>query len=253
MSGQRHQTPGHSALAFRTDLRTRTSQLPRRPWLAAYAAQLAVGAYGGALALTMGFLQLPTKLSQRLPFGSSVFGAAALTALVGLPATVVMVMAWWGHRWVLHAAVLDGVLVIGWILVEVAFLRELSFLQPFYVGVGAGLVVWGCPAIPDLLHEARSLLHRGGSLPALTRGQTGPVRSAATDRTRDRDTIHNLDENEQRAFWVRSAQNMWAGREKERQCRLQAPHPEHNYRYDSTPDHLMYWCRGRDSTPARLA
>jgi hypothetical protein len=142
----------------------------------------------------MGSLQLSTKLGQRLPFGSSVFGAAALTALVGLPATVVMVMAWWGHRW----------------------------------------------------HEARSLLHRTGSPRALTRRQTGPVRLAANDRTRDRDTIHNLDKDEQRAFWVRSAQNMWAGREKERQCRLQTPHPEHNYRYDSTPDYLMYWCRGRD-------
>ena len=59
-------------------------------------------------------------------------------------------MAWRGHRWVLHAAVLDGVLLIGWILVEVAFLREFAVLHAIYLAVGAGLVVWGRRAIPNI-------------------------------------------------------------------------------------------------------
>jgi hypothetical protein len=132
----------------------------RRPWLAAYAAQLAVGAYGGAIGLTFGFLQLPRHLEERLPFGSTGLAAVALTLLVGVPATFVTVMAWRGHRWTLHGAVLDGLLLVGWILIELAFIRELSFLQPFYVAVGAGLVVWGRSAIPDLFTAARSLVNQ---------------------------------------------------------------------------------------------
>ena len=36
-----------------------------------------------------------------------------------------------------------GLLLIGWILVQVLFLRELSFFHPFYLAVGVGLVVAG--------------------------------------------------------------------------------------------------------------
>jgi hypothetical protein len=40
-----------------------------------------------------------------------------------------------------------GVLVIGWILVELAFIRELSFFHPLYLAVG-GLLLWaGRPAL----------------------------------------------------------------------------------------------------------
>jgi hypothetical protein len=38
---------------------------------------------------------------------------------------------------------------------------------------------------------------------------------------------------------------MWGGRERERQCPRQERHAEHNYRYDTTPGYLTYWCRGR--------
>jgi hypothetical protein len=80
-----------------------------------------------------------------------------------------------------------------------------------------------------------SLIHRARS-----------SRSPTSKQTEARqDTLHDLDKEEQRAFWVRSAQYMWAGREIERRCPNQAPHAEHNYRYDSTPGYLMYWCRGQ--------
>jgi hypothetical protein len=64
---------------------------------------------------------------------------------------VVTIMAWRGHRWVLHAAVLDGVLLIGWIVVEVASLREFAVLHAVSLAVGASLVVWGRTAIRDLV------------------------------------------------------------------------------------------------------
>lgn len=56
----------------------------------------------------------------------------------------------------------------------------------------------------------------------------------------------DLDASEQRAFWVKSAASMWGGRERARPCPRTDPHPEHSYRYESTPAALMYWCKGRD-------
>jgi len=127
----------------------------RRPALAVYAASLALAAYGGAAGLVTGSLKLSSELEGRLPFDSPTFGAIALCVLVGLPATALMVMAWRGHPLTLHAAALDGVLLMGWIVVELSFLREVSFLHALYVGYGAGLLFWGRSAIPELLARIR--------------------------------------------------------------------------------------------------
>jgi hypothetical protein len=64
--------------------------------------------------------------------------------------------------------------------------------------------------------------------------------------THGTETLIDLDEDEQRAFWVRAACSMWAGRERQRPCPRLTPHPEHSYRYESTPDFLIYWCKGRE-------
>ena len=127
----------------------------RRRGLSVYAALVALSAYGGALGLVTGVLELPAYLDQRLPFGSPAVGAAALTLWVAVPATVLMVLAWNGHHYAPHAAVLDGLLLIAWILVEYAFLREVSFLHVFYLAVGAGLVACGRSAVPELAASAR--------------------------------------------------------------------------------------------------
>ena len=133
----------------------RHTSVRRRPWLAAYAALLAAGAYGGALGLVTGLLSLPPELEQRLPFGSPVLGGAALTLLVALPATVVVVLAWRGDPRTDLATAVDGILLVGWILVELAFIRELSYLHPLYLLVGVSLVAWGHRALGDLAHRAR--------------------------------------------------------------------------------------------------
>jgi hypothetical protein len=151
-------TTGRTSELVRTTPATapeETSAGPRRPWLALYAALLAVGAWAGAAGLVLGFLALPRTLEDRLPFGSPVLGGTALALLVALPASVLTVMAWHGHRRVLHVAVLDGVLLIGWIVVQVAFIRGFGVLHAVYLVVGLGLVVWGRAAIPDLVSSVR--------------------------------------------------------------------------------------------------
>jgi hypothetical protein len=58
-----------------------------------------------------------------------VFAGIALVCVVAVPATVVAVLAWRGHPRDHDAAALAGVLLMGWIVVEVAAVRQFSALQ----------------------------------------------------------------------------------------------------------------------------
>ena len=115
----------------------------RRAGLACYAAFVALSAYGGAVGLATGTLDLGTKLNHRLPLHSPVVGAIALTLIVGVPATALARYAARGDGRVDETARFLGIMLIGWIGVELAFIRELSWLQPFYAGVGATFLVIG--------------------------------------------------------------------------------------------------------------
>lgn len=118
----------------------------RRVGLSVYAALIAFSAFAGALGLASGGLAMGATLNDRLPLHSPVFGGFALALIVGLPATMLAIAAWHGRPRTDRAAVVVGVLLIGWIVVELAFIREISFLQPLYVGVGISLIVIGTRA-----------------------------------------------------------------------------------------------------------
>ena len=113
----------------------------RRLLVAGLAFVNALVAFGGAVGLATGALALEGDLNRRLPFASPVVGGVALAVIVALPLTMVAVLAWRGdeHSDVATAAV--GVVLIGWIAVQLAFLRSLSFFHIFYVAMGA-LFVW---------------------------------------------------------------------------------------------------------------
>lgn len=119
----------------------------RRTGLAGFAGLVAVSAYGGALGLIMGFLDLGARINARLPLDSPVLGGLALALIVAVPSTVLARWAWRGDPRTDLAAVVTGVLVIGWIVVELAFIRELSFFHPAYLAVGAVLVWVGRRAL----------------------------------------------------------------------------------------------------------
>jgi hypothetical protein len=112
---------------------------PRRA-LSAFAALIALSAYLGVAGLTLGFLGLPANLEARLPFASPVLGGLALAVVVALPTSVLAWLAWRGDPRTDTACVAAGLLVVGWILVELAFIRDLSFFHPLYVVVGLVLV-----------------------------------------------------------------------------------------------------------------
>jgi hypothetical protein len=113
----------------------------RRIGLATMAALIAMSAYGGALGLIAGFLGLGATVAARLPLHSPVLGGLALAAIVAVPCSAV---AWFAARADQRTAVAStvaGVLLAGWILVELAFIRELSFFHPVYLALGL-LLIW---------------------------------------------------------------------------------------------------------------
>lgn len=123
-------------------------------WLAALAGFVAVSGYGGAAGLISGWLRLGEPMTARLPFHSPVFGGLALACVVAVPATVVAVLAWRGHPRYRDAAALAGVLLTGWIIVEVAVVRQFSPLQVVYGLAGIGLIMAGNLAMITELGEA---------------------------------------------------------------------------------------------------
>lgn len=107
--------------------------------LAMFAGFIAVNAYAGMVGLITGGIDFGQDVNARLPFGSTVFAGIALALVVGVPMTVAAHLAGTDRPHFPGAAVLAGVLLVGWIAVEVAFIRSFSWLQP--VCLVAGLVV----------------------------------------------------------------------------------------------------------------
>jgi hypothetical protein len=125
----------------------------RRIGIAGFATLVALSAYGGAVGLAGGGADPNGTLDHRLPFHSPVFAALALVMIVAVPNTV---LAWYSarrDRRTSAAAEFAGLMLVGWIAVEIAIIRELSWLQPVYVAVGIALI-----AIGRHLEHARKLV-----------------------------------------------------------------------------------------------
>jgi hypothetical protein len=121
----------------------RARRLSHHAWLAALAGFVAVSAYGGAVALITGWLRPSTSVTENLPFHSPVFAGIALACVVAAPATVVVILAGRRHPRDRDAAALAGVLLVGWIVVELAVIRQFSALQGVYGLAGLGLIASG--------------------------------------------------------------------------------------------------------------
>ena len=115
----------------------------RRSLLASYTALVALSAWFGAVGLITGLVPTPGSLAARLPFRSPVFGGIALACVVAIPATLVTVLVWRRHPRSRDALDLVGLLLVGWIIVEVAVVRAFSPLQPVCLLAGAGLILLG--------------------------------------------------------------------------------------------------------------
>ena len=112
----------------------------RRPWLAGFAAFNAFGAWAGAVGLITGGMDFGESINDRLPFDSLVLAGLALGIIVGIPLTVLAWSAWTGGSRTDDLALVVGVTLIGWIVVQVAVIRAFSLFQPAYLAVGASFV-----------------------------------------------------------------------------------------------------------------
>jgi dienelactone hydrolase len=112
----------------------------RRPWLAGYAAFNAFAAWAGTFGLITGGTDFGEVINDRLPFDSVVLAGLALAAVVAIPLTLLAWSAWTGGARTADLAAIVGLMLIGWIVGQVAVIRAFSLFQPVYVAVGASLV-----------------------------------------------------------------------------------------------------------------
>jgi hypothetical protein len=125
----------------------------------------AAAAWAGAAGLASGALTLGDELDGRLPFASPVLAGVALAMVVALPLSGLGLMAWRGAREVDRASELVGLALIGWIAVQLAFLRSFSWFQPAYVVIGGLFITRGrwhrrpSPPTPAAAHHAPGTGH----------------------------------------------------------------------------------------------
>ena len=120
----------------------RAPERAARTWLIMISGWTAVLATGGAVGLATGTMLDPVSTA-RLPWHSAGTAATALLVVVAAPMAIVAVLAQRRHPAYRTAAVVAGCLLIAWIAVEIAFIRELSWLQAVFAVVGIVVLLLG--------------------------------------------------------------------------------------------------------------
>ena len=116
---------------------------PRRPWLALGTGLLALSAVVGAVGMVTGTLDLGAEVTARLPLDSTALGGTALLLVVAAPMASVSVLATRRAPATDLAALVAGLLLIGWIFLEVAVIRTFSWLQPTLLAAGVAVALAG--------------------------------------------------------------------------------------------------------------
>lgn len=120
----------------------------RRPLLAAGEALVAVSAFGGAVGLTVGSIDLGMSVAHRLPMESPTLGGVALAA-VGLPMSLAALEEWRATGLADVISVAAGTMLVGWIVVELVTIRTFSWLQPVFALGGVAVAVTGWRGRPS--------------------------------------------------------------------------------------------------------
>ena len=94
----------------------------------------------GAVAHAGGATGLGPEVTSRLPLESPVLAAIALAMWVGVPFAVLALHARRGTPFTDRAALVAGILLVAWILVQLAIIRTPSPFQLAYLAIGLGFV-----------------------------------------------------------------------------------------------------------------
>ncbi|WP_433754572.1 hypothetical protein [Nocardia sp. CA-135398] len=104
---------------------------------------VATWAVAGVLGLMTGSLDLGATIEDRIPFHSPAFAGLMLALVVGFPMTVTALFAARDDERTPLAAMISGLGLVGWILVQLVVIREFSWLQPIWVGFGLAVLLLG--------------------------------------------------------------------------------------------------------------
>ncbi|WP_338889751.1 hypothetical protein [Rhodococcus sovatensis] len=130
-----------------THTNARSPRITNSIWsnIAAVAAAVTgVLAFTGAIGLIGGGTDLGTEVPQRLPWNSIVLAGVALALVVGVPTTAAALALWSAIPRASLITMTAGVLLIVWIVGQIAVIREFSILQVVFglVGVLLAAVGW---------------------------------------------------------------------------------------------------------------
>jgi hypothetical protein len=114
--------------------------------LASLTGLTAVSAVAGAVGLTTGTSN-PGAMVARLPFHSVVFAGVALAVVVAGPMATASWLAARTRRGYPMAGMVAGLLLIGWLVVEIVVIREFSWLQVVFVAVGVAVLWLAVPTV----------------------------------------------------------------------------------------------------------
>lgn len=104
------------------------------------AAVNAIAALAGGVALMSGTIDLGTELNERLPLASPALGGLALIFVVAIPLSVLAWAAGTRSERSDGVALFAGLLLVGWIIVQIVVLRAFSAFQPAYLGIAVYLI-----------------------------------------------------------------------------------------------------------------
>lgn len=131
---------------------------PRRSVLCLLAGLMATWAFAGAFGLVTGALALRPAIVDKIPLHSPILAGVALALWVGLPMTVVALTVNDDDAHNAQTTMVAAAALIGWVLVQLVVLRELSWLQPVCVVFAVAVAALGTPPLrhqTDLHREAR--------------------------------------------------------------------------------------------------
>jgi len=129
---------------------TTTATATRHRGLGVFLGLVSLSAYGGVAGFLAGAIDMGPEITSRFPFASPVLAGMALLLVVALPTTVAAVAAWRGSPRAGDLTAAAGVLLVGWIVVQVLVIRALSWFQPVYASLGLVLLVLGLRLRPGL-------------------------------------------------------------------------------------------------------
>lgn len=111
--------------------------------IALFALNVFVGltAVAGGIGFLTGGLQMPLEWLRDTPFSDYTIPGLVLAIVVGGSTVVAAVMMPIQHEAGVLASALAGVMLVGWIAVEVAMIGLVNWLQPFYFVLG--LLIFG--------------------------------------------------------------------------------------------------------------